>query len=91
MTNESNSTTTALALRCVTALYPLSTNHYLLRGLKSLPFKKISVAYCDSRTYRDEIRNLMILKNVMKGGGGGEETPMKSASKLLRLLVAGRC
>ena len=77
MTNESNSTTTALALRWVTAFYPLSTDHYPLGGLKSLPIKKMPVAYCDSRTCRDEIRNPMILKNVVKGGRGGEGMLMK--------------
>src|SRR5271165_4868008 len=70
MTNESNSTTTALPLRCVTAVYPLSTNHHPLRGLKCLPVKRLPISHYGSRTCRDEFRNPMIIKNVMKGKRG---------------------
>src|SRR5271165_7010873 len=75
MTNESNTTTTALALRCLTALYPLSTNHYPPGGPNPLPVKRLPISHCDSRTCRDEIRNPMILNNFIEGGGGEADAP----------------
>ncbi len=63
MTNESNSMTTALALRCVTELYPPSTTHCPLGGLNPFPFKSLPITHWRLRTCRDDLANPMILKN----------------------------
>ena len=58
---------TALMRVCPIALYPLSTDHYLLRGLKSLAVKRMQITYYSSITCQEEIRNPMTLKNVPEG------------------------
>ena len=69
--------------RCLTAIYPLSTNHYLLRWLKSLPIKRMEITCCCSITCQGKIRNPMILKNVIEGGG--KEGEANEARKHVRL------
>jgi len=69
--------------RCLTAAYPLSTNHYLLRGLKSLSIKRMPITDCGRITCQEEIRNPMILKNVIEAGG--KEGEANEACKHVRI------
>jgi hypothetical protein len=76
--------------RCLTPIYPLSTNHYLLRGLKSLPIKRMSITHCGRITCQEKIRNPVILKDVTEREKGAD-----ARADLLRVVggplsVAGR-
>ena len=63
MMKASKPSSTELNGKRGTIFYPLSTNHYPLRYLSSCKVKSLPISPCGSRSYRENLRNLMILKN----------------------------
>ncbi len=59
--------------------YPLSSDHWLLTVDMPLQTKRSSVSHCFSISYRDDLRNLMILKSRNRGGAPGKPPSLDPA------------